>query len=55
MTTSNSYDTAGRLVKTVDNAGIETIYQYSNNGLTSTVIRAGLTNRPRGQALNIKK
>jgi YD repeat-containing protein len=42
QTTSNVYDSAGRLVWTMDAAGIVT--EYLDNGLTRTTIRGGLTN-----------
>jgi len=41
---SNRYDTAGRLLAATDPRGIETLYEYAENGRSTTVIRAGITN-----------
>ncbi len=41
LTDGNEYDSAGRLVRTVDAAGLATTYQYSDDGLTTTVTRPG--------------
>jgi RHS repeat-associated protein len=42
LVVSNQYDTANRLVWSMDQTGIATTYLY--NGLTNTVMRGGLTN-----------
>ncbi|NQU38768.1 MAG: hypothetical protein HQ523_02330 [Lentisphaerae bacterium] len=44
MTSSNAYDLAGRLVTSIDAAGIGTTYSYPGGGRTSVVSRADLTN-----------
>ncbi|MEI6515251.1 MAG: hypothetical protein WCO77_04675, partial [bacterium] len=41
---SNSYNTAGGLVSSVDSLGITTFYREQSGGRISTVIRPGLTN-----------
>ncbi len=41
LTTGNDYDDAGRLVRTIDAAGLATTYEYSDDGLTTTVTRPG--------------
>jgi len=44
VTSSNTYDLAGRVVTSVDSRGIETTYTYSDGGRMTTVVRAGVTN-----------
>ena len=39
--TSTAYDSAGRQISTTDEAGLVTTYQYSENGLISTVVQPG--------------
>ena len=41
LVSSNQYDLAGRLVQTIDSAGLETRYEYSADGRTTTVVRPG--------------
>jgi len=41
LTTSNEYDLAGRLVRTVDPAGLETHCEYADGGRMVTVVRPG--------------
>lgn len=41
LVSSNQYDLAGRLVHTVDSAGLATRYEYSAGGRIATVIRPG--------------
>ena len=41
ITASNQYDLAGRLIKTVNEAGLETAYSYATGGRITTVIRPG--------------
>ena len=41
LVSSNQYDLAGRLVKTIDAAGLETRYEYATADRLSTVIRPG--------------
>ena len=44
LVASNSYDLAGRLVRSVDQQGIVTTYSYQQGGRITSTIRAGLTN-----------
>lgn len=41
LTTTRAYDRAGRLIRETDQAGIQTLYTYSNGGGTQTVTRGG--------------
>lgn len=41
LVSSNRYDLAGRLVETVDPAGLQTRYEYAEGGRVSTAIRPG--------------
>jgi RHS repeat-associated protein len=40
-TSSSTYDTAGRLLESIDSLGLVTRYDYSADGLTNTVARPG--------------
>lgn len=41
LTTSNAYDAVGRLVQSVDPAGLVTTYAYADDGRTETVVSPG--------------